>query len=106
MRFVAVASLLAILLTACGSQAQRGDTALLDFIVDGETLRSDVVLTLGQPSASFEDDAILTYRIGGNEKQGYFVRGENGTWNDTRFSLVLLFDDDGKLTTHSMVRVR
>jgi len=99
--------LLAILASVgCATPQQHGNPALLDFINDGETSRTNVILSLGQPSATFEDEHILTYRISGSREKGYFVRDAPGTWYETSFSLVLVFDADGTLQSHSMVKVR
>jgi hypothetical protein len=103
----ALVCLLAILASvSCATPQQYGNPALLDFINDGETSRTNVILSLGQPSATFEDEHILTYRIGGSRETGYFVRDAPGTWYETSFSLVLVFDADGTLQSHSMVKVR
>ena len=102
-----LACLLAILLlVSCATPRQYGNPALVDFINDGETSRAKVILNLGQPSATFEDEHILTYRIGGSRETGYFVRDAPGTWYETSFSLVLVFDADSTLQSHSMVKVR
>ena len=100
-------SLVTMLITAsCATPAQFGDPALLDFINDGQTSREQVILSLGQPSAAFENERILTFRIGGGRESGYFVRDAPGTWYETSFSLVLVFGTDGTLESHSLVRVR
>jgi len=81
---------------------------LLDFLNDGTATREEVVLKLGQPSASFEQERILTYRIGENTKQGYFVITPNQLrqWLFVNHSLVLVFDNDGILKKHSLVDVQ
>ena len=99
--------LVAIFVSAgCATGAQHGDSTLLDFISDGQTTRTEVILSLGQPSATFENERIQTYRIGGNRESGYFVRDTPGTWYETSFSLVLIFDAHGTIEAHSLVKVR
>lgn len=103
----AFVSLVAILLLAgCATGAQLGDSTLLDFINDGQTTRTEVILSLGQPSATFENERIHTYRIGGDGESGYFVRDTPGTWYETSFSLVLVYGADGTLQSHSQVKIR
>lgn len=85
-----------------------GDKELLSFLVVG-TSREAVLLRLGEPSASFEQGRILTYRIGSNNEQGYFLldrRVQFVNIDDTRFSLVLVFDEKGGLSKQALVRVQ
>ena len=63
-RFLLI-QLLAICLVGCAATTIPGASPdLLGFLVAGRTTRSQVLMTLGQPSARFEGDRILTYRIG------------------------------------------
>lgn len=100
------ATLLLFLVIACATSRQPGDTALLAFLSAGQTTRAEVLQRLGQPSARFENDAILTYRIGGDADQGFYVRDAPGTWYKTNYSLVLVFGDGGYLERHTLVPVR
>lgn len=103
-RFAAICIVLSAV--ACAGQTQTGDPALLDFIRDGQTSREQTILALGQPSATFESERILTYRIGGEGSRGYFVRDAAGTWYETSYSLVLVFDETAVLKAHSLVPIR
>ena len=94
-----------VLMAGCAAQEDRGDTMLLEFIATGQTTRTDVLLRLGIPSASFENERILTYRIGGDSSKGFFVRDAAGTWYETSYSLVLVFDSNSVLENQSLVRV-
>ncbi len=106
---------LGLVLAGCASappNPPRGDPNLLAFLADGRTTRTDAILTLGQPSGSFESERILTYRLGLEpENSGYYVvereRSLSGwpTWIAAKFSLVLVFDENGVLQRHSLVRV-
>lgn len=81
------------------------DKDLLNFLVAGIS-RETVLLKLGEPSASFEQGRILTYRIGEENDQGYFLLDRQVRWNNTKYSLVLVFDEKGGLTKHALIKVR
>lgn len=106
MKTAAISVLFGLLIVACAAQKQQSDPALLEFVTDGQTTRSEVLLRLGEPSASFESEHILTYRIGGDSTDGFFVRDAPGTWYGTNYSLVLVFNPTGVLESHSLVAVR
>lgn len=85
---------------------------LLAFLEAGKTTREEAILKLGQPSGSFEQDRILTYRIGRYGEQGYFIispkvilPAQGASWQNVRFSLVLVFDEAGRLRKHELVPV-
>jgi hypothetical protein len=80
---------------------------LLGFLEIGRTSREDVLLRLGQPSAVFEQERILTYRIGEDPKQGRYVVTPKAllSWQQVRYSLVLVFDDAGRLLKQNLVVV-
>lgn len=86
------------------------ETGTLGFLRDGQTTRQEILTHLGTPSARFEGDRILTYD---------FVRNTLGDWrrvgttvvSDWRFtygpgscSLVLVFQADGTLARHTLVK--
>lgn len=104
-RIVIVVMLTVFLLIGCVGLKTQGSSTLLEFINDGQTSRTDVILKLGEPSASLESGRILTYRIGG-DAQGYFIRETKNSWAGTNYSLVFVFDAQGILQSHSLVRVR
>jgi len=107
------AVLLAFTLVGCATAPPlTGRHDLLDFLTDGKTTREDVVLQLGQPSGRFEHEHILTYRLGFEPKNKvyYVVEREAGpagwpTWVFARYSLVLVFAENGVLQKHSLVEV-
>lgn len=105
MKNIAICVITVVVTVACATQEDRGDTSLLEFMTIGQTTRTEVLLHLGKPSASFENEHILTYRIGGDSVDGYFVRDAAGSWYETNYSLVLVFDPGGVLETRSLVRV-
>ena len=56
--------LLALALAGCATPPLKGRANLLDFLVDGQTTREQTLHALGEPSARFEAERILTYRLG------------------------------------------
>lgn len=106
-RFLAAA--MVFVLVSCATTAVPGASPrLLDFLDVGRTTRRETVLKLGQPSASFESDSILTYRIGHESEQGYYVISPKAMlpWQHVRYSLVLVFDNNGILEKKSIVNVQ
>jgi len=83
------------------------DKNLLSFLVDGIS-RETVLMKLGEPSASFEQGRILTYRVGADAEKGYFLldRQANIGWENTKYSLVLVFNEKGLLIKHTLVQIR
>ena len=101
--------LLVGLATGCVSQTIAGASpSLLRFLQMGVTTREEVLLKLGQPSAAFEQEKILTYRLGEDSRQGYFVVSPKALlpWQAVRYSLVLVFDANGVLQRQSLVDVK
>jgi hypothetical protein len=84
------------------------DKGLLDFLEEGKTIKQTVFEKLGQPSGTFENGRILTYRIGSEEEKGYFIFDAvpRPGWYKSKFSLVLVFDAYGVLVKKSLVSVR
>ena len=105
---------LVLTLTGCATTPPplKGSPDLLKFLEDGKTTRSEAIITLGQPSGRFESEKILTYRLGFElRNNGYYlveremVASGWPTWTVAKFSLVLVFDDDGIMRKHSLVGV-
>jgi len=84
--------------------APKGRKDLIDFLDDGVTRRDEVLARLGPPSARFEDSRILAYRLARDEG-GYLLAASSGTWADTDVNLMLVFDGDGVLQRHALVRI-
>lgn len=82
------------------------DKNLLSNVVAPGAPREAILLKLGEPSASFEAGRILTYRIGEDDDHGYFLLDRQVRWLNIKYSLVLVFDEKGALTKHSLVPVR
>ena len=103
------ATLLALWLAGCATPTPIPGASrdLLKFLQIGKTTREEVLLKLGQPSASFEHEKILTYRVGEDIKQGFYVVNPRAMmpWEQARYSLVLVFDEGGILQKQSRVAV-
>ncbi|MHC1742920.1 MAG: hypothetical protein AB9873_07795 [Syntrophobacteraceae bacterium] len=102
--------LLVALLISCATTKMNGiegSRTLLNFLEDGVTTKEEVVLKLGQTSATYEIGRILTYRIGSNDSGYILLPGMSGAnWAVTSHSLVLIFDENNVLRKHSLVPVR
>ena len=105
---IACTALAASVLAGCANPNPLPcDPQLLDSLRDGRSEKSQVLLKFGQPSAVFESERILTYRLGEEKERGYFIREAGATnWVSLRYSLVLVFDEMGILQKHSLVPVR
>ncbi len=102
LNWLIAASMLA--LSGCSTTpVGRGD--LLDFIQDGVTTREDIILRLGEPSATYENSRIMTYRLSRDEG-GWFLRAADKRWYGNVANLVVVFDDRSVVTRHSLVQVR
>ena len=91
--------------SGCASTKAHARPDLLAFLAPGTTTRADVILRLGEPSRTYEDDRILTYRVD-KDDGGYVVVDRARMWTDVRYTLVLLFDGQGVLQNHSLVAAR
>ena len=113
MRPQLLALALAAVLIGCRTGPEsKASVDLLDFLVDGQTSRTEVLLKLGEPSAKFETEKILTYQLAVKPKTGAYSVVERRTtpsgwpnWTLTKYSLVLIFDENGLLRKHSKVQV-
>jgi hypothetical protein len=110
-QLILVAVLTTVLFTGCVTPP-NARTDLLNFLHPGKTTREEVLLKLGQPSASFEQERIFTYRIGQYGEQGYFIispkvvlPAQGASWQNVHFSLVIVFDEQGRLQNHKLIRV-
>ncbi len=106
MQSVLVTVICVIFLHGCISKPPQGDIALLAFLAGGKTQRTEIILRLGKPSSVFQEEQILTYRLGGNEKDGYYILKSREGWTQESYSLVLVLDEYGILLSHALVRVR
>ena len=87
----------------------------LDFLVRGVTTREDALLRLGLPSAWFEGERILTFRLATHKQKVLLMPREMApedprflNWDEDwpGFSLVLVFDNAGVLRDYRVVEAR
>jgi len=111
---------LIIIVVSCATpHVQTTDTQLLfnsellGFIQDSITTREEVLLRLGNPSARFEGEKILTYNLHADQKGKWHLVAPQinlttgfRTWSVGTCSLVLVFGDDGVLRKHSLVEAK
>lgn len=103
------APLLSAVLSSCATSNQlQGDPALFEFLHDGTTTRDEVMLKLGQPSATYQSERIVTYRVGETGPKSYFIETPSSSlqWQRVTYSLVLIFDAGNTLQKHSLVPVQ
>ena len=99
---------------AAGCESQPPTAAQLEqgplaFLHDGQTTKEDVLLKLGVPTAQFEGERILTYRLVA-DAQGMHVVGrehvkagqDSSSHEIAEYSLVLVFEGNA-LGRHSLV---
>jgi hypothetical protein len=109
---LSIAALLLGLLAGCVTTTTTvpgASSELLKFFNIGHTTREEVLLKLGKPSAAFEMEKILTYRIGEDPARGFYLvsgNSANQPWKSVCYSLVLVFDVTGVLQRQNLVRVR
>lgn len=85
----------------------------LNFLRDGFTSRESVMLQLGIPSAQFEGERIMTYRLFFNG-QSLEPRPADFSiddpryrgWSQPTYNLVLVFDARNQVQRHSLIKVR
>lgn len=93
------------LLAACASSVPRGRADLLGFIQDGQTTREDTYLHLGEPSGLYEDGRVMSFRLGQDDGGYYPVLKATG-FTGVRFSLIMVFNEQGILVRHALVQVK
>ena len=95
---------LASVLAACAVPPQMGQAGVLDFLQDGKTTKQEIARHLGTPGATYEDERILTYRLG-HDNGGYYLLVDKTDWTGVCSNLVLALGDNGVLRRHSLVQV-
>lgn len=95
--------LLLLLLGACAEPL--GQANLLSFIEDGKTTREQAYLNLGEPAALYEAGRIVCFRLG-RDAGGDFVIGKGTGFTGVKTSLVMVFDEAGILSRHSLVQIK
>ena len=80
-----------LLVSSCGTDPEKSRvrdeiTSLESFLRDGATRRDEVIIRLGIPHATFENDRIV----------GYYL--------SARHELILVFDAQGRLARHRFLK--
>lgn len=94
----------------------RSKRTHLEFLEDGKATKEMVLVALGPPFSMLEGEKIFSYWLG-ETKEGYVVLDraaiaappEVPIWRreiEGKFSLVLIFDENGVLRKHSLVSVK
>ena len=78
---------------------------LLAWLQPGNTTRQEVTQEWGLPAASLQRGHIEFYRLAGKGNRLRFSE-EEGRWDQSRQSLVLIFNPAGVLDKSSLVRIR
>jgi len=100
---VALAMLAAV---GCATHPPVGRADLLEFLHDGTTSRADVILKLGPPNRTFENNRIASWRLAKDEA-GYFLVAPTPTgWYGARYELVVVFTANDVMEQHSLVEIR
>jgi hypothetical protein len=107
-RFRLLSSVVLALSGCASQQAAPPRKDLLDFLIDGRTLCSDLKDRLGTPSQSFQDGRLITYRIAEDGKGRFAVVSSPAQeyWIRANQSLVITCGSDGVVTRHSLVAVK
>jgi hypothetical protein len=90
-RGAAAVAAIALSVSACGSDPEKSRvqsemSSLKSFLRDGATRRDEVIVRLGIPHATFENDRII----------GYYL--------SARDELILVFDAQGRLARHRFLK--
>ena len=129
LREVSICFFLSLVLVSCAPTLQQlapaeAEQRWLPFLQDGKTTKEEVVLKLGTPSAQFQGERILTYRLA--EDRGSRFEETKGliptpreivalapqpgqlvsAWVRGTYNLVLVFDQRGVLQKHSFIKVK
>ena len=107
-----------VVLISCSEKLYIADAAFeqkhLPFLLDQKTEREEIIMRLGEPSWSFENGRILTYRISLDKKGNVNPVRLTNNKNDSTFShmapisikfysLVLIFSARNILEKHSLL---
>ena len=127
LREVPICFLLSLGLVGCAPTIQQlapaeAEQRWLPFLEDRKTTKEEVLLRLGTPSAQFQGERILTYRLVEDQVVGFVANETKGLmpaprevmvgsptlswWPRGAYNLVLVFDQRGVLQKHSLIKVK
>jgi hypothetical protein len=102
-----------LLAVAACATTPSGNKDLLTFLNHDPVTKQEVLAHLGEASATFEKNRVLTYRLrcdkGGFSIQpttSRYVAYHNAGWEGVDYELVLVFDENGVLQRHNLVSIR
>jgi hypothetical protein len=103
---------LLLAVTACATKPS-GNKDLLTFLNHDPVTKQEVLAHLGEASATFENNRVLTYRLR-SDKGGFSIQPatsrnvayRNAGWDGVNYDLVLVFDENGVLQRHNLVSIR
>jgi hypothetical protein len=92
-----------VLAVAAWETAGAGAPEPLAFLGGESVTKEDIRSRLGEPSATFENDRVFTYRL-----DGYYqvIPRNPKSWEGVAYDLVLVFDKNSLLERHNLVSVR
>ncbi len=92
------------LLTGCANAPNvtvaEAERKYLDYLKVGQTTREEVISRFGAPAAVFENERILTYRLGLTTERG-FVNSYR-SWG--AYGLTVVFDRSGRLEKYKLLK--
>lgn len=103
-----IASLLLSALAACMAAPQQRDVErqVLAWIETGRTTRADVLLSLGMPRSTFEQDSIFVYGVQCQSTTRCNAVPYRADWRTVAYQLILEFNEAGVLERHRLLRER
>jgi hypothetical protein len=78
---------------------------LLDFLDQASVTGDQVRQHLGEPSATFEKERVLTYRLSHNTG-GYYICPPKSGWEGVQYDLVVVLDERNVVQRHRLVTIR
>ena len=78
---------------------------IVSFLRPGDTTREELRKEWGPPAEELLGGRIMFYRLAGRGDSLRFV-AERGLWIDSRYNLVVVFNEGGILQKSAMVKVR
>jgi len=114
--FCFLAFILAAIFAGCATHLTRAELQErhLSFLRVGQTTKQDVLLNLGIPSAQFQNERILTYRLtvlGGKQlkvlpRETVYGDPNVPIWGIlTKYNLILVFDEKDVLTKYNVIDI-
>lgn len=101
----ALVAALALALAACASSRgpveEAGVTARLGFLDQPGLTRADVEARLGEATASYEQDAVVSYGVYVQRDGRLTTTRTDGT---ARYTLMLEYAPDGRVRRHALLR--